>query len=97
MTAVSRKKQARLVGRDCTSYNGWQFEIWDIGGGRGIDVDFYQYPYGGGKPETRAFPMDLRKYTVSQQEWGYWPYNAIGGKAISDLGYEPIEDDDDNE
>jgi hypothetical protein len=95
--AVTKKKQARLVGRDRTSYHGWQFEIWDIGGGRGIDVDFNQCSYGTGKPATMAFPMDLRKYSVSQQALGYWPYNAIGGKAISDLGYEPIEDGDEDE
>ena len=94
---MSEKKMARLVGRDRTSYHGWQFEIWNIGGGRGICVDFYQYPYGRGKPETRAFPMDLRKYSVGQQALGYWPYNAIGGKAISDLGYDPIEDGDEDE
>ena len=96
--AVSKKKQARLVGRNRTSYHGgWEFEIWDIGGGRGIDVDFNQCSYGTGKPETRAFPMDLRKYSISQQVLGYWPYNATGGKAISDLGYEPIEDNSEDE
>lgn len=96
---MSKKKLARLVVRDRTSYHGWQFEIWDIGGGRGIDVDFNQCSsaYGTGKPATMAFPIDLRTYSLSQQVLGYWPYNAIGGKAISDLGYEPIEDGDEDE
>lgn len=29
---------------------------------------------------------------------GFWPYDAIGGKAIRELGYEPVEDEwDDGE
>lgn len=60
-------------------------------------MDFNQCSYGTGKPATMAFPMDLRNYSVSQQALGYWPYNAIGGKAISDLGYEPIENGSEDE
>lgn len=89
---MSEKKQARLVGRDSTNYNGWQFEIWDTGGGCGIYVDFSPCQCGTVKSRTMAFPFDLRKYSVSQKMLGYWPYDATGGKAISDLGYEPIEE-----
>lgn len=95
VTVMSENKQARLVGRDRTSYHGWQFEIWDIGGGRGIYIDFYDsdsrtLPYETG---SKAFPVDMSRLMADGEMIGSWPYNALGGKAIRELGYEPIEED----
>lgn len=89
------EKQARLVERAPNTLNGGTFEVWDIGDGRGIYVDFNPCPADTGIPETMAFPMDLRDNAVtSWAELGVWYEDATGGKAIRELGYEPIEDGD---
>lgn len=89
---MGEKKQARLVKR-CANGDGGKYEIWDVGDGCGIYVDFNPLPFLPSKPETMAFDLDLCKGEVtSWKELGYWPYDATGGKAIRELGYEPIED-----
>lgn len=86
---MGEKKQARLVERGRNELNGGTYETWDIGDGRGIYVDFNAHIC-----ETMAFPLDLRKNAVtSWAEMGCWPSDATGGKAIRELGYEPIEED----
>ena len=87
-------KQARLVERGA-NVNGGTYEIWDIGDGRGIYVDFNPCPSDTGIPETMAFPMDLREWEVTSWiEEDVWHKDATGGKAIRELGYEPVEDGD---
>ena len=87
-------KQARLVERGANIHGG-TYEIWDIGDGRGIYVDFNPCPWDTGIPETMAFPYDLRRQEVTRwAELGAGQEDATGGKAIRELGYEPVEDDD---
>ena len=94
------KKQARLVKRGRDIITGAPYEIWDVGDGRGIYVDFYDsdnktFPYESG---SKAFPVDMSRLMVDGEMIGSWPYDAIGGKAIRELGYEPVEDEwDDGE
>lgn len=85
---MNGKKQARLVERR----HG--YEIWDIGNGRGIYVRFWRRPIDTRKPETIALPLDLHSRLV--EDWdklGTWYEDATGGKAVRELGYEPIEED----
>ena len=63
------------------------YEIWDVGNGRGIYVEFYE-------SDSKAFPVDMSRLMVDGEELGRWPHDALGGKAISELGYEPIEEGD---
>jgi hypothetical protein len=91
---MSEKKLAHLVERGANSWQG-AYEVWDVGNGRGIYVDFNPLPFLPSKPETMAFPMDLREWSVtSWAELGVWYEDATGGKAIRELGYEPIEEDE---
>lgn len=91
---MSEKKQARLVERD-TNISGGTYEIWDVGNEVGVYVDFNPRPFLPSNPETMAFPCDLRSRKVtSWTELGVWQEDATGGKAIRELGYEPVEDGD---
>ena len=100
---MNEKKQARIVKRGfdintLVPYEIWDvgpYEIWDVGDGRGIYVDFYDsdnktLPYESG---SKAFPVDMNRLMVDGEMIGSWPYDAIGGKAIRELGYEPIEEE----
>lgn len=89
---MGEKKQARLVERGANGYGG-TYEIWDVGDGCGIYVDFNPRPFLPSNPETMAFDIDLRKRKVtSWDELDVWYEDATGGKAIRELGYEPVED-----
>lgn len=89
-TVMDCKKRARLVERGRNISNGGQCEIWDVGDGVGVYVDFNPTIQ-----ETMAFPLDLRENAVtSWRELGTWYDDATGGKAIRVLGYEPIEEDE---
>lgn len=89
-------KQARLVERGHNVTNGWSYEIWDVGNDVGVYIDFNPCPADTNVPETMAFPVDLRNGEVtSWREDGVWYEDATGGKAIRELGYEPVEDDGD--
>ena len=91
---MSGKKRARLVERGRNTSHGGTSEIWDIGNGCGIYVDFNPCPFMPSKPETMAFPFDLRDREVTSWiELGVWYEDATGGKAIRELGYEPVEED----
>ena len=95
---MSEKKQERLVKRGFDINTVVPYEIWDIGNGRGIYVDFYDsnsktLPYESG---SKAFPVDMSRLMVDGEELGSWPHDALGGKAIRELGYEPVEEDDKN-
>lgn len=83
---MSEKKRARLVkcGRDIIT--GAPYEIWDVGYGRGIYVDFRE-------SDIKAFPVDMGRLMVDGGELRSWPYDATGGKAVRELGYEPVEED----
>ena len=95
---MGEKKQARLVERARNSRHGGPYEIWDVGNGVGVYVDFCDYAPDTGEPETMAFPLDLRKNAVtSWTELGVWYEDATGGKAIRELGYEPVEEDGSND
>ena len=92
---MSEKKQARLVKRGFDINTVVPYEIWDIGNGRGIYVDFYDsnsktLPYESG---SKAFPVDMSRLIVDGEELGSWPHDALGGKAICELGYVPVEED----
>lgn len=92
---MSETKQARLVERWRNSYHGSTSEIWDIGNWCGIYVDFNPRPFLPSKPETMAFPFDLRDREVtSWRELGVWYEDATGGRAIRELGYEIVEEDE---
>lgn len=89
---MGEKKQARLVDRRRNSRNGGTCEVWDIGDGCGIYVDFNPRAFLTDEPETMAFPFDLRGCEVtSWRGLGVWYEDATGGKAIRELGYEPVE------
>lgn len=93
---MSEKKHARLVERGANG-NGGTYEIWDVGDGCGICVDFNPRPFIDlpSNPETMAFPFDLRKNAVTSWiELGVWYEDATGGKAVRELGYEPVEKGD---
>lgn len=91
---MSETKQARLVERH-RNESGGTYEIWDVGNGVGVYVDFNPCPFDTFVPETMAFPydMDYREVT-SWRGLGVWYEDATGGKAIRELGYEPIEEDE---
>jgi hypothetical protein len=91
---MSEKKQARLVKRMSGTAVGRTYEIWDVGNDTGVFVDFNPCPLDTGIPETMAFPFDLRKNAVTSWiELGVWYEDATRGKAIRELGYEPVEDE----
>lgn len=88
-------KIARLVERNQNERNGGTYEIWNIGHDVGFYVDFNPCPVDTGVPETMAFIMDLRNWKVlSWNEEGVWYEDATGGKAVRELGYKPVEDND---
>ena len=90
---MSEKKQARLVERGRNERNGGTYEIWDVGNDIGVFVDFNPCPWDTGIPETMAFPYDLRRHEVTRwAELGAGQEAATGGKAIRELGYEPVEE-----
>lgn len=89
-------KIARLVKRNQNERNGGTYEIWNIGHDVGLYVDFNPCPVDTGVPETMAFPCDLRRWKVTDwDELDTWYEDATGGKAVRELGYEPIEVDED--
>lgn len=89
-------KQAHLVERRRNPVHGGTYEIWDVGDGHGIYVDYDPYPYDTGIPETMAFSYNLRRMKVADwDELDTRFYDATGGEAMRDLGYEPIEEDED--
>lgn len=77
-------KQARLVKRGFDIYNGVPYEVWDVGEGRGVYVDYFAF-------SSKAFPVDMNSLMVDGEEMRSWPHDALGGEAIRDLGYEPYE------
>jgi hypothetical protein len=93
---MGEKKQARLVERGHKVTNGGSYEIWDVGNDSGICIDFNPSLADTIPPETMAFPVDLRNWEVtSWDELGVWYVDATGGKAIRELGYDPVEEDGD--
>ena len=92
---MSETKKARLVCRSHNTYHGGTYEIWDIGNECGIYVDYNPRAFMPSGPETMAFPLDLRSQeVVSWIQEGVWHDDATGGKAIRELGYEPVEVDE---
>lgn len=84
---MNEKKQARLVKRGLDITTGAPYEIWDVGDGRGIYVDFCEC-----ESDSKAFPVDMGRLMVDGGELRSWPYDATGGKAIRELGYEPVDE-----
>ena len=82
---MGETRRARLVRRSRNELNDGTSEIWDIGNGAGVYVDFSPMIQ-----ETMAFPVDLNKNEVtSWRGIGVWhDEDATGGKAIRELGYE---------
>jgi hypothetical protein len=71
------KKQACLVERGHNITNGGTYEIWNIGDGHEIYVDFNPCPDDTGEPETMAFPCDLRRWKVTDwDELDMWLEDA---------------------
>ena len=80
------------------SYHGGTYEIWDIGNECGIYVDFNPRAFLPSRPETMAFPLDMRnRQVVSWDPLGTWYEDATGGKAIRELGYEIDEGEHGND
>lgn len=89
---MSETKKARLVCRSHNTYHGGTYEIWDIGNECGIYVDYNPCAFMPSGPETMEFTFDLRSQeVVSWIQEGVWHEDATGGKAIRELGYEPVE------
>ena len=92
---MSETKQARIVERRLNPYHGGTYEIWDIGNECGIYVDYNPCAFMPSGQETMAFLFDLRSQeVVSWIQEGVWHEDATGGKAIRELGYEPVEVDE---
>ena len=92
---MSEAKKARLVERRHNSYHGGTYEIWDIGNECGIYVDFNPRAFLPSGPETMAFPYDLISHEVmSWNSLDVWYEDATGGKAIREMGFEPVEGDE---
>ena len=92
---MDKTKRARLVRRERNELHGGTSEIWDIGNDVGVYVDFNPRPFMPSEPETMAFPFDLSSREVTR--WvglGTWYEDATGGKAIRELGYEIVEEDE---
>ena len=95
---MSETKRARLVRCSRNKLNGGTSEIWDVGDGVGVCVDFNPCPFDTGVPETMACPLDLSENAVtSWRELGVWYEDATGGKAIRELGYEIVEGEHDTD
>lgn len=95
---MSEKKQMHLIKRGNNYRNGGTYEIWDADGKWGVYVDFNPSPTDTGVPETMAFSLDIPELEVTDwEELAVWYEDATGGKAIRELGYEPVEDGDTNE
>ena len=95
---MSEKKQMHLIKRGKNNRNGGTYEIWDADGKWGLYVDFNPSPTDTGVPETMAFSLDIPELEVTDwEELAVWYEDATGGKAIRELGYEPIEDGVTNE
>lgn len=95
---MSEKKQMHLIKRGKNNRNGGTYEIWDADGKWGVYVDFNPSPSDTGVPETMAFSLDIPELEVTDwAELAVWYEDATGGKAIRELGYEPVEDADTNE
>lgn len=95
---MSEKKQMHLIKRGKNDRNGGTYEIWDADGKWGVYVDFNPSPTDTGVPETMAFSLDIPELEVTDwEELAVWYEDATGGKAIRELGYEPVEDGDTNE
>ena len=81
--------QAHLVERGANFWGG-TYEIWDIGDGHGIYVDYVPYAT---DTETMAFQYDMRRGRV--ESW--IPLlvrrkDMTGGRAMRELGYDPVEE-----
>jgi hypothetical protein len=85
---MSETKQARLVRRRRNIYHGGLTELWDVGDGHAIIVDFCPCTLTTGRPDTLAFRIDLTRPLTGWDDKYRWHFNATGGKAIRDLGYE---------
>ena len=95
---MSEKKQMHLIKRGKNYRNGGTYEIWDADGKWGVYVDFNPSPTDTGVPETMAFSLDIPELEVTDwEELAVWYEDATGGKAIRELGYEPVEDGDTND
>lgn len=83
--------------RRANDRNGGTCEMWGIGDHNGFYVDYNPCPTDTGVPETMAFPADLRRNAVkSWIDIDVWYKDAMGGKAVRELGYEPVEEDEDD-
>lgn len=82
--------KAYLMHRDDHPGHGTT-EWWKTEDGKAICADF-----NANICETMAFPYDLKRDRVkSWNELGVWHKDMTGGKAMRELGYEPIEEDED--
>lgn len=72
--------------RGRNTFHGMPYEVWDVGDGHAIYIDFY-------KSETMAFLGDMDDDHAGMEVLGRWSGDATGGKAIRELGYE-IEGDE---
>lgn len=82
--------KAYLMHRDVNPAYGTT-EWWKTEDDNVLKVDFYAYVR-----ETNVFHYDTERDRV--EHWkplGIWHKDMTGGKAMRELGYEPIEEDED--
>lgn len=79
--------KAYLMNRDVNPAYG-VYEWWKTEDGKVLKVDFNAYVC-----ETDAFPYNMEHDRVEHwKPFGIWHKDMTGGKAIRELGYEPVEE-----
>lgn len=56
---MSETKRARLVARCRNIFHGGLVELWDVGDGRGVLVDYFRSTSSTRESDTMAVPIDL--------------------------------------
>ena len=78
--------KAHLMSREEDPYHGIT-EIWQAEDGKAFYVDFNAYIC-----QTMVFPYDLKLDLV--KNWlELWHRNMTGGRAMRELGYDPVEEE----
>lgn len=80
--------KAYLMNRDDYPGHGTT-EWWKTEDGRAICVDF-----NANIRKTMTYPYDIERDRVKSWEYlGVWHRDMTGGRAMRELGYEPVEED----
>lgn len=83
--------KAYLMHRDVNPAYG-VFEWWKTEDGKIFEVDFNIHVR-----QTEVYPYDMEHDRVEiWKTLGVWHKDMTGGKAMQELGYEPVEEDEDD-